>query len=64
MESTKRWFMSKTVWGIVLTAVVAVADMIGVQVTTDMPDWLVQALELLGLVIAMVGRFIATKKIA
>lgn len=64
VTETKRWWQSKTIWGIVLAAVVAVAAQFGVTPVDDMPDWLTTGLELLGLAIALYGRLVASRKIA
>jgi len=60
MTDSKPWYASKTIWGIVLAAVVALAGMFNIQPVQDTPEWLRLALQLLGLIVATYGR-LATK---
>jgi len=56
MYNSKNWYQSKTVWGIVLAALIAVAQMLGVT-PEAIPGWLEDFLQLLAMGLAIYGRF-------
>jgi hypothetical protein len=56
MYNSKNWYQSKTVWGIVLAALIAVAQMLGVTPEV-IPGWLEDFLQLLAMGLAIYGRF-------
>jgi hypothetical protein len=58
MYNSKNWYQSKTVWGIVLAALIAVAQMLGVT-PEAIPGWLEDFLQLLAMGLAIYGRFSA-----
>lgn len=62
MVSTKKWYQSKTVWGIVLAALIAVAQMFGVT-PEAIPGWLEDFLQLLAMGLAVYGRFSAKDRL-
>ena len=57
---TKKWFQSKTIYGILLTALIMIAGWFGV-LPEALPDGVQRILELVGLVFATDGRAVATK---
>jgi len=64
----KFFLQSKTVIGILLTAFVGLAPMIGLNLTADdtalVSSVVDKALEVVGLVLAMYGRFVATQPLS
>jgi hypothetical protein len=59
---TKSWWTSKTIWGIILAALIAVAQMFGVT-PQAIPDRLEDLLQLLAMGLAVYGRLTATTTI-
>ena len=57
---TKKWYQSKTIYGILLTALMMIAGWFGV-IPEALPESLQRILELVGLVIATYGRSVAKK---
>ena len=64
----KPWYLSKTVWGSLIAILAAVAGLFDVDLTPDdqrrAVDMLVQAIGALGGLVALVGRFSATHRLA
>jgi len=56
--TTKPWYASKTIWGIILAGVVALAGVFNIQPVQDIPEWMRVALEMLGLILATYGRLV------
>ena len=62
-NETKAWYASKTIWGIVVAAVVAVAASFGIEPATDLPDWVTTVIQVIALAVAAFGRIVASKAI-
>lgn len=62
MNNTKVWFQSKTILGIILTAIIMIAGWFGV-IPEALPESVQRILELVGLIIATYGRAVATKSL-
>lgn len=60
MQAVKPWFQSKTIWGIVLAGVIYVLNVVFGITPGVVPDWLVQAVTLLMMVLSGLGRAKAT----
>lgn len=60
MANTKAWYQSKTILGILLTAIIMIAGWFGV-IPEALPEGVQRILELVGLIIATYGRTVATK---
>ena len=64
----KPWYLSKTVWGSVIAILAAMAGMFDVDLSTEdharAVELIVQAVGALGGLVALVGRFRATRRIA
>jgi hypothetical protein len=60
--NSKSWWTSKTIWGIILAALIAVAQMFGVT-PQAIPDRLEDLLQLLAMGLAVYGRLTATTTI-
>ena len=64
----KPWYLSKTVWGSVVAILAALAGLFDVDLSTAdqarAVDMIVQAIGALGGLVALVGRFRATRPIA
>ena len=61
MEQTKPWYLSKTVWGILIAFVGFIANQFFGSVIPDVSSEIV---EIIGMAIALIGRFKASSKIA
>ena len=57
---TKEWYLSKTIWGIIIAFVAFIAKQF---FGTEVPDISTEIIEIIGLAIALIGRFTATSKI-
>jgi hypothetical protein len=64
MTGSKPWYMSKTLWGIIIAFIAAVAGAVGIQPVEQLPDWATGIISMIGLIVAYFGRVNATKKIA
>ena len=58
MLNTKKWYQSKTVWGIVLAATIAIANIFGV-VPEALPEAVDKLVQLIALGFAVYGRLSA-----
>ena len=67
MEETKKWYMSKSVWGGMIAVAAAVAGAfgfsIGVEEQSILAESAVAVAGIVGAVVAVVGRVKASKKI-
>lgn len=67
MIDTKHWYLSRTVWASLVAILLSVAGLVGVGVEAIDPeglaDALLQAATAIAAIIAVIGRFVATKKI-
>ena len=61
MEQTKPWYLSKTVWGILIAFAGFIANQFFGSVIPDVSSEIV---EIIGMAIALIGRFKASSKIA
>lgn len=52
----KKWYLSKTIWGVIIT-------LVGVVAKRQIPDVSTEIVEVLGLGIATYGRFVADSKL-
>ena len=68
MPHTKPWYRSKTVWGSLIAILAAVLGIWDVRIDADeqarLVELIVQATGALGGLVALVGRFRATRRIA
>ena len=60
MKQTKPWYLSKTIWGVIITFAAFISKSV---FNFDIPDISTDIVEILGLVIAAIGRFEATAKL-
>ena len=60
---TKKWYQSKTIYGILLTAVITIASWFGVM-PEALPETVERILQLVGLIFATYGRSVAKKPLA
>lgn len=58
MEQVKPWYLSKTIWGVIITLVGFIAKTF---FNTSIPDISSEIVQVIGLVIATIGRFQAEK---
>jgi hypothetical protein len=59
-QTTKPWYLSKTIWGVIITF----AGMVSKNFFSfDIPDISYEIVEICGLVVAVIGRFQAQTKI-
>ena len=67
MEDTKKWYMSKSVWGGMIAVTAAVAGAFGFNIGADEQNILAESAVavagIVGAVVAVVGRVKASKKI-
>ena len=67
MESSKAWYLSRTVWASLVTVAAAIGGLMGMSIgATDqalMTEALLQIVTAVGGVIAVLGRLSATEKI-
>ena len=67
MEDTKKWYMSKSVWGGMIAVAAAVAGAFGFTIGADeqsiLAESAVAVAGIVGAVVAVVGRVKASKKI-
>lgn len=67
MEDTKKWYMSKSVWGGMISVAAAVAGAFGFNIGADeqsiLAESAVAVAGIVGAVVAVVGRVKASKKI-
>ena len=67
MNGTKPWYASKTVWGSLVAILAAVLGFWGVDVSADdqrrVTEMIVQATGAVGGLVALLGRFAATRKL-
>ena len=67
MEETKKWYMSKSVWGGIIAVAAAVAGAFGFTIGADEQNILAESAVavagVVGAVLAVVGRVKASKKI-
>ena len=68
MSQTKPWYRSKTVWGSVIAILAAILGVWDVRIDADdqarLVELIVQATGALGGLVALFGRFRATRRIA
>jgi hypothetical protein len=60
MQEVKPWYLSKTIWGVIIAFLGFILNQF---FKTTIPDVSSQIVELIGLAIAVVGRFNAESKI-
>jgi len=60
MQQTKPWYLSKTIWGVIITFLGIISKSV---FNFDIPDISAEIVEILGLAIAVIGRFQATAKL-
>lgn len=60
MEQTKPWYLSKTIWGVIITFVAFLSKSI---FKFEIPDISANIVEIIGMVLAVVGRFQASTKL-
>ena len=60
MPEVKPWYLSKTIWGVIIAFIGFISNQF---FKTTIPDVSSQIVELIGLAIAIVGRFSAESKI-
>ena len=64
----KPWYLSKTVWGSLVAILAALAGLFDIELTPDdqarAVDLVVQAIGAMGALVALVGRFRTTHRIA
>lgn len=65
MTETKRWYQSKTMLSLILAGLISLGQAVGVSPAdaASLPDWYNSLLQIIMLVIAAVGRYIATKRL-
>ena len=67
MESSKPWYLSRTVWASLVTVAAAVGGLMGMSIDASaqvlMTDALLQIVAAVAGVVALVGRLAATEKI-
>jgi hypothetical protein len=67
MESSKPWYLSRTVWASLVTVAAAVGGLMGMSIAASdqalMTEALLQIVTAVGGVIAILGRLSATEKI-
>lgn len=59
---TKKWYLSKTIWGITLAFVMALAQLFGITPGELTPE-LVNVLQMISLLVGLYGRVVAKKAI-
>lgn len=63
----KEWYKSKAVWGGVIAAVAGIAANFGININetlqADISDWIVSAVAIVGGLLSIYGRIVATKQI-
>ena len=60
--AAKKWYESKTIWGIVLAFVLSIANIFGVM-PEALPESLQKVIEMLALAFAFYGRIVAKKPV-